>query len=286
MISGPVKSVQGILTIAHLTWMEARRKRTVLAALLCGLAFLAVFAVAAWFAIHSGRHGESLSLLQRQMMLQTLTMVGLYAVNFFVVALAVILPVDTLSGEIASGTIQTIASKPVNRADIVLGKWLVHALMIAGYLVVMAGGILLIMWLIAGFVQRNVPSGLALMLLEALVLLTVTIAGGVRFSTVTNGIVAFGLYALAFIGGLIEQVGVFVGNSTSRYIGTAISLVSPTDALWRLAAHELLPPFMSQLQAGPFSSGSTPSAAMAWWSVGLMVAVLMLGIRGFQKRAL
>jgi Cu-processing system permease protein len=286
MIRGRVRNVRGILTIAHLTWMEARRKRTVLAALLCGLAFLAVFAVAAWFGIHSGPGREAVSLLQRQMMLQTFTMVGLYAVNFFVVALAVILPVDTLSGEIASGTIQTIASKPVNRADIVLGKWLVHALMIAGYLAVMAGGILLIMWLISGFVQRNVPSGLALMLLEALVLLTVTIAGGVRFSTVTNGIVAFGLYALAFIGGLIEQVGVFVGNSTSRYVGTAISLVSPTDALWRLAAHELLPPFMSQLQAGPFASGSTPSAAMVWWSVALMIAVLMLGIRGFQKRAL
>jgi len=280
------RSVQGILTIAHLTWIDVRRKRIVLAAILCGLAFLAVFAVAAWFATGVGERGGPRSLLQMQMMRQTFALVGLYAVNFFVAMLAMMLPVDTLSGEITSGVIQTIASKPVRRADIVLGKWLMHTFMIAGYLVLMTGGILLIMWIFTGFEQRNLSSALVLMWLEACVLLTVSIAGGVRFSTVTNGIVSFGLYAVAFIGGLIEQVGVVIGNATSRYIGTAISLVTPSDALWRLAANELMPAYMSQLQVGPFSSASVPSAAMVWWSTGLMLAILALAIRGFQKRPL
>jgi hypothetical protein len=44
-----------------------------------------------------------------------------------------------------------------------------------------------------------------------------------------------------------------VGNATARYIGTAISLVSPTEALWRLALHVLQPPVMSQIQVTPFS---------------------------------
>ncbi|MCQ3971583.1 ABC transporter permease subunit, partial [Klebsiella pneumoniae] len=49
-----------------------------------------------------------------------------FAANFLSVVLAVVLPVDTLSGEIDSGVIQTIAAKPVPRAEIVVGKWAGH----------------------------------------------------------------------------------------------------------------------------------------------------------------
>lgn len=279
--------MQGLLTIAHLTWLEARRRRIVLAALVCGLAFLAVFAVAVYFVNRSG--GGPIGVqetLRRQIQLQVLTLAGLFAANFLIAALAVMLPVDTLSGEMSSGVMQTIASKPVRRADIVLGKWLVYALMNAGYILIMAGGIVLVMRVITGFSQQRFPVAFALMLLEATVLLSITIAGGVRFSTVTNGIVAFALYGLAFVGGWIEQVGVLVGNATARYIGTAISLVSPPDALWRLAMYKLQPPFMQNVQVGPFSPASVPSMAMVWWAVAFIVGMLALAVRGFQKRAL
>jgi len=64
---------------------------------------------------------------------RSVTLAGLYAVNFLVIALAVMLPVDTLSGEIASGVMQTLASKPVRRAEIVIGKWLVYWVLLAAY---------------------------------------------------------------------------------------------------------------------------------------------------------
>jgi len=274
--------MQGLLTIAHLTWLEARRRRIVLAALICGIGFVVVYAIAVYFMNRS----FSTAGLQRQLQLQLLTLVGLYAVNFLVAALAVMLPVDTPSGEMASGVMQTIASKPVRRAEIVLGKWLVYGLMNAGYIVIMAGGVVLVMRVITGFAQQRIAGAFGLMVLEATVLLSITIVGGVRFSTVTNGIVAFALYGVAFIGGWIEQVGVVVGNATARYIGTAISLVSPPDAMWRLAVYALPPPFMRTVQLGPFSPASVPSSAMVWWAMGYIIVALALAIRGFQKRAL
>jgi ABC-type transport system involved in multi-copper enzyme maturation permease subunit len=276
--------VNGILTIAHLTWIEARRRRIVLAAVLCGLGFLLLFGLIVYF--NAERAVGTLPNLQRRLVLQTLTIVGLYAVNFLVVALAVMLPVDTLSGEIDSGVIQTLASKPVRRAQIVLGKWLVYWLMIAGYIVLMAGGLVALMWLLTGFQQQNLLPALGLMQLEATVLICITMAGGVRLTTITNGIVAFAFYAIAFVGGLVEQVGLMAGNAAARYIGTAISLVSPADALWRKATHTLLPPFITQLQVTPFSGGAVPSAAMVWWGVLFSFVVLALAIRGFNKRAL
>jgi Cu-processing system permease protein len=274
--------MSGILTIAQLTWLEARRRRIVLAAALCGLAFLAVFATAVYFM--PGPQKTNGLLLRIQ--LQIMTLAGLYVVNFLVVAFAVMLPVDTVSGEIASGVMQTLAARPVRRAEILIGKWVVYWLMIGAYIVLMSLGIVGIMWVFKGFGQPNLLPALALMQLEASVLLSVTIAGGVHFSTVTNGIVAFAFYGLAFIGGWVEQIGAMLGNAASRYIGTAISLLAPTDALWRLAMHELQPPVMNQIPNTPFTAVSVPSMAMVWWSALFAIGALAFATRGFQRRAL
>jgi len=275
--------MQGILAIAHLTWIEARRRRIVLAAVLCGLAFLLVFGTVIHF---TSIDPVPVSSPLNRIKLQAMSLLGLYAVNFLVAAFAVMLPVDTLSGEIASGVMQTIAAKPVRRIDILLGKWLVYWLILAGYILLLSLGVVGIMWFLRGFAQVNLPAALGLMQLEASVLLSITLAGGARLSTVTNGIVAFAFFSLGFIGGWIEQIGVFVGSPASRYIGTAISLVIPTDAMWRLAMYLLQPPVMSRIQLGPFSSGAVPSMAMVWWAVAYAVGVFWLAARWFRRRAL
>lgn len=277
--------MHGTLTVAHLTWMEARRRRIALAAVLCGLVFLLAYGAAIFF-LHRHEATVQRPLLIRQTQLVFLTLAGLYVVNFLTSALAVLLPVDTLSGEIASGVMQTLATKPIRRAEIVLGKWLAFAGMTAAYLLMMAGGVVLIMRFLAGYTQPHLATALPLMLMAALVLLTLSIAGGTRFSTVTNGILAFAFYGIAFIGGWVEQIGAFTATESARYIGTAISLVSPGDALWRLAAHHLQPPFMSQLQVSPFSSAAVPSAAMVAWAGGYIAAVLILALTAFRRRAL
>ena len=49
--------MRGTLLIARFTWLETRRRRIALAALICGLLFLAVFASAMYFGFRcqSGR---------------------------------------------------------------------------------------------------------------------------------------------------------------------------------------------------------------------------------------
>jgi ABC-type transport system involved in multi-copper enzyme maturation permease subunit len=168
----------------------------------------------------------------------------------------------------------------------VIGKWLGFLAMIAVYLLLVAGGVVLLVWVMTGFLQPHLSAALPLMLLSAVVMLTLSIAGGTRFSTVTNGIAVFAFYAIAFIGGWIEQIGVRLGSSASRYIGTVISLISPSDALWRRAAHELQPPLREQLNISPFSAVAVPSGAMVVWGVGFVVVTLLAALRIFQKRAL
>jgi Cu-processing system permease protein len=278
--------MNGLMTIAYLTYLEARRRRVVFAALMCGMTLLLIFAIAVYLITHAQHPVRPPWILETRIQLQMLSLAGLYAVNLLAVALAIVLPLDSLSGEIASGIMQTLASKPIRRSEIVLGKWLVYWVMIAAYVAMMVAGVVVSMRLITGFVQVHVSEATGLITLEATVLLCVVVAAGVRFTTVTNGMIAFALYAIAVVGGWIEQIGVMVSNAEAHYIGTVISLVSPTDALWRRAVYLLQPPVMSQVQITAYSPASVPTAAMVWWAVAFAFGALVLALRWFDKRPL
>ena len=61
--------------------------------------------------------------------------------------------------------------------------------------------------------------------------MTVTIAGGTRRSTVTNGVLALGFYGVGYVAGCLEQVGVFGGIDSLTTVGVVTSLVSPPRAM-------------------------------------------------------
>ena len=282
-----MSAVRRLFVIVRLTLHETVRRRVLLAALLGGAAFLALFgfglhAIAADIERNASRVGQ----VERRMVLTMFTLAGLYAVNFLMVMAAVLLPLDTLSGEIASGVMQTVAARPVRRAEILLGKWLGHWLTVAGYLALMAGGVLALARWLGPVTLPAVHLGLPLMLLEATVLVSLVLALGTRFGTVTIGVVAFGLYGLAFIGNWTEQIGAMVGNDTARRLGTAASLLVPTEAMWQLAAYHMQPPLMRELQMSPFSPASVPNAAMVAWAAGYALAAVLLGVASFRKRPL
>jgi Cu-processing system permease protein len=281
-----MSAMRDLLTITHLTLHEAMRRRILTAALICGAAFLALFGVGLFFMLREITSNASMTAIERRVTLNILTLAGLYAANMLMIMTAVLLPVDTLSGEIDSGVIQTLAAKPIRRGEIVLGKWLGHWLVMAAYLALLAGGVLLIARTLAHFTPPRIERGLPLMLFEGTLLLTLSIAGGTRLSTVTNGMLAFGLFGLAFIGNWVEQIGTHTDNAAARYVGTVASLIMPSESMWQLAASQMQPTLLRQLGASPFSPLSVPSPAMLWWAAGYIVVVLALGLRAFRMRAL
>ena len=278
--------MRNVLILAHLTLHEAMRRRILLASAIGGAAFLAMFAIGLHLMLREIATRGGMQVFERAVVLNMLTLAGLYATNFLMVMTAVLLPVDTLSGEISSGVIQTLAAKPIRRADIVFGKWLGHAAVLTVYFAVLAGGVLLIARLVGNFTPPNIQHGLPLMLLEGLVLLSLSIAGGARLSTVTNGILAFGLYGMAFIGNWVEQSGTLANNEAARYVGTVASLIMPSEALWQRAAWHMQPTITQQLGGTPFSPVSVPSPAMVWWAAGYAAAAVAIGVWGLRKRAL
>lgn len=278
--------MSGFLAVTRLTLHEAMRRRILTAALIVGAAFLALYGIGLHFILRESTAHGTMTLIERRTMLAVLTLAGLYAANLLTVMAAVLLPVDTLSGEITSGVVQTVAVRPIRRRDIVLGKWLGHWIVMGAYMLLLAGGVLAITGTLAHYTPPRIERGLPLVLLEGTVLLTVSIAGGTRLSTVTNGMLAFGLFGMAFIGNWVEQIGTFAGNQAAQHVGTVASLIMPSESLWQLAASQMQPTILSQLGATPFSPVSVPSAAMVYWAAGYVTAVLALGVRWFGRRAL
>jgi ABC-type transport system involved in multi-copper enzyme maturation permease subunit len=279
----------GAWIMAGVTFLEAARKKLLWMALLAGSAFLALFGTGLHFQLKDFASRTS-PLIARQGV-DALMMVGLYAVDLMAVVMTVLTSVDTLSGEIDSGTIQAVATKPITRLQLLLGKWLGFVGMLTLYVALMVGGItaltyLMSLRLLGGVAPHHLLRGMGLIWLECLLLLSLTFLFGTSFSTLTNGVLALGMHGVAFIGGWIEQAGALTHSPRAVKVGIAASILMPSESLWRRAAFEMQSPVVGALGFSPFSNASVPSGAMVAYAGLYLVAALGLALRCFRRRDL
>ena len=282
--------------LARMTYREALRRRIVLTGLVLGLCFLIIYSLGFHFIIVQVNRAASVAATDTSNQAMTsianvegrnaLLMAGLYAVTFLCIAMAALLAADTLAGEISSGTIQTIVTKPIQRSSVIFGKWLGFAWLLGLYFLLMAGGTVLSVWLQTGYTPNNLLTGLALIYLESLLIMTISLACSSAFSALATGGIVFGLYGLAFIGGWIEQFGALLGNQTAIQVGIIASLIIPSESLWRRAASEMQTPLAGALGMSPFGTTSVPSNLMIGYALVYLAVILALAVRNFTHRDL
>jgi Cu-processing system permease protein len=271
--------------MASVTFREAARRKILWAALLAGGAFLTLFA--------TGMHLQAKDLARygvppfiRYQVQSSVLQIGFYAVDVLAVLLAILTSVDTISGEIASGTIHAMATKPVARWQILVGKWIGFAIMAAVYVALMFAGVGIVGRVVTGIVTPRIFLGGALVYLESLLVLTMTVMCGTWFSTLTNGVVVIGLHGLAFIGGWIEQIAALTNSPRLVTVGIVSSLLMPSEALWHRASFEMQSSLVRTLQFTPFANASAPSLAMVGYAVVYLMIAFAIAIRHFRERDL
>ena len=275
----------GVWIMAGVTFREAARKKMLWMALAAGSAFLILFGTGLHFqAKDFAAHGMS-PVLRREISFTMVTM-GLYAVDLLAVLMTILTSIDTLSGEIASGTIQAIAAKPVPRWQVLLGKWFGFCGMLTAYIAIMVGGVNAVTYAMAGVTARHLARGLSLMWMESVVLLSVVFVFATYFSTLTTGVLTLGLHGLAFLGGWIEQFGAITQTPRAVNVGIIASVLMPSEALWRRAAFEMQSPLANSLRISPFSTLSVPSMAMVFYALLYLAIALAVAIRRFSQRDL
>src|SRR5690348_8887197 len=162
----------GTRVMAGVTFREAARKKVLWMAFIAAAGFLALFATGMHFQA-KGTHVNSEAI--RRQILNTSLMMGLYAGDLLTVLMTILIAADTLSGEIASGTIHAIATKPVTRRQILLGKWLGFVGMLTVYILFLLGGVALLGYVIGGATVEHLWRGLGLVWLESILLLNITL---------------------------------------------------------------------------------------------------------------
>ncbi|MCD6518956.1 MAG: ABC transporter permease subunit [Anaerolineae bacterium] len=278
---------QALLLISELTFHEAKRRRTFWLAGGLGFLFIALYALGFFFVYKEMRQslpkGFDLALTSGFSFFLT---AGFYGISFLGVMLAVLASATVFAGDIQSQTIQLLATKPLPRHCIVLGKWLGLGVLLSIYISALSLGLVLATYLIARYIPPNVFAGILLLIMEALVMLTIGILAGTHLNMIGSGILSFMLYGLAFIGGWTEQIGSFSANETATDIGILISLIVPSEAMWRMASYLLQPPALRSLSLSPFSIASAPSLAMLLYTIIYIAGLLIWAIRTFAQRDL
>lgn len=281
------------LTIARFTIQEAVSRRLVLAGALLSVAFLGLFTLGFALIYHNDSElSGPLSDAQSRAMFGTImSVLGLYAITFLSGFLALFLSVGAISGEIDSGALHAVLARPLRRAEFVLGRWLAYAALIGGYVGLMAGSLLLAAWLISDYATPDPLRATLLMMLAAIVLLTLSLLGSTLFSTLANGVVVFSLFGVAWLAGIIEFIGGALGNQAMLDIGTAVSLLVPSDAIWRGASYYVLSPLylagVSSSQDGIAIVGHTPPATpMVAWALLHPLVLLGAAVLAFSRRDL
>jgi ABC-type transport system involved in multi-copper enzyme maturation permease subunit len=283
--------VKNIWILSRMTFREALRRRIVLMGLVLGVLFLIVYSVGFHMIYGSMSQegvqaGAAMARIAEREGTNLLLLMGLYAITFLAVALGALLGADTLAGEISSGTVQTLVSKPIRRSDVVFGKWLGFSGMLGLYILLMSGGTVLSVFLQAGYVAPNLLLGVSLIFMEAVLMMTVSLACSSAMSGLATGAVVFGLYGLAFIGGWIEQFGSLLESQTAVKVGIVTSLLVPSEALWRRASFEMQTPFAVALGMSPFGTVSVPSGLMVGYAGLYLILALAAAVSIFGRRDL
>jgi Cu-processing system permease protein len=289
-----------IWQIARFTLQEAVSRRLILAGVLISLGYIGLFALGFHFAYDTALQNtpNPEARLSLGIAFATLTLFGVYVVNYLASFLALFLSVGAISGEIDAGTLHAVLARPLSRSEFIIGRWLGYVVMIVAYVAAMTGLVLLVARLVAGYEVPDPTHALLLMSLEGVLLLTLSLLGSTLMPTLANGVVVFTLLGLAWLAGIIEFVGHLLQNAPDSTaaeamlnIGTAVSLLLPSDALWRGASYYLESPSLLALMGTsrggiPFFSSSPPATPLLVWSVGYVAVVLAGAVLAFRKRDL
>ena len=278
--------------IARLVIREGARRRLLLALLILTLIVIALTGWGFSRIPTVTQRGAPLPDAQVKLIASQLLIVTMFMFSFVLAMAAVFVAAPQISGEVESGTALAILSRPIGRAEYVVGKWAGLAALVSIY----AGGAaaieLGVVNAVVGYIPPEPLSFIAFAIAEGLVIMTFALFLSTRLSGMVGGVIALVLFGIAWIGGIVGGIGAAFDNATIEHVGTATRLILPTDGLWRGAVYALEPRVtLAAAQGGgpataanPFFASSPAPLAFELYVAGWVALVLGLAVLSFRAR--
>ncbi len=278
-----------MIQVIKLSFKEMMNKRILHLGIILTLVYLLVYGIGLHYLLAEYSNATDQFWFVQQLGYQFLSL-GWYISTFMVGALAIMAGAGSISREIESGTVLSLASKPLSRTAILGGKFCAYSLVNILYSTVLLAAV-------AGMVRYyfrllidpvSLLVGIGIFMLVPLLLLSVTQVFSSIMSTMTTGIISFMLYAVAIIGGFIEQMGALMQNAGMINIGVLSSLLMPTDAIYRMAISHAggMLGMGAIAEFGPFGAASVPSNWMLIYVIAYIIVMLTLATVLFNRRDL
>ncbi len=285
-------SARAVLAISLLTVREVARRR--LLWVLLALSVVSVILVG-WvvtqlvdYARHGGMNEARIALGVSQVLVFVAFMFS------FVLAMsAAFLAAPAIASDVESGTLLAMLARPISRADLVIGRWIGLASIVATYAV--ASGFLAIgvVAQVSGYVPPDPGVAVACLTGEALATLTLALALGTRLPAIAAGSITVVVFGMSWFGGVLASAAGLLRAEALVPSLDALRLVMPTDLLWRGVIHALEPPLVLLIARGIDPSGfaSDPffarlplslgdlAWALAWTAIALVGGVIAFGRR-------
>jgi ABC-type transport system involved in multi-copper enzyme maturation permease subunit len=285
--------VQPALVIARLTVQEASRRRLLLALVILTLV---VVGFSAWgfnkITTVTRSDGTTLPAVQVTLITSQLLIVVTFMYSGVLALSAAVVAGPLISSEVESGLLLSMLARPMRRSEVVIGKWLGLAALVAIYA---AGSALLeiaaVDWA-TGYVPPHPIDLIAYVGAEGLALLSLGLLLSTRMSGITGGVIALVAWLIAWIGGIVGDIGTALQNQAIQNVGTVSHLLLPTDGLWRGAVFAMEPDtVLATLRAGgaiasanPFAAAEPPPIQFLAWVVIWFGVMLTLSVLSFRTR--
>jgi ABC-type transport system involved in multi-copper enzyme maturation permease subunit len=281
------------LVVARLTVQEASRRRLLLALVILTLLVVG-FSAWGFYKITTVTRSDGSLLPAQQVALITsqLLIVVTFVYSGVLALSAAVVAGPLISSEVESGLLLSMLARPMRRSEVVIGKWLGLAVLVAIYA---AGSAFLEMAAVdwaTGYVPPHPVDLVIYVGAEGLALLSLGLLLSTRLSGITGGVIALVAWLMGWVGGVVGDIGVGLQNQAIENVGTVSHLILPTDGLWRGAVYAMEPDAVLATlraagtigRANPFSAVDPPPIEFLLWVVVWFAIMLALSVWSFRTR--
>lgn len=211
---------------------------------------------------------------------------ALGGINFMGMMLAIFTTLGAIYTEVDKGTILAVVTKPVRRWQVVLGKWLGHALLMGGYVMIMG----LVLWITVslgtGTVLWRFLPAISLVCLNVLAMVSITLFFSTFLPVIANAIFVFMLFIFSSNLRVINAIGQTSDNILIVTIANVLRMLLPVSEISDLANVSL----MGRTRAAELAGAELDTFAPRVWTFGYeilyVVGTVLLAILMFRRKDL